>query len=203
MNHAPAGVVRNISIVTANKRFMGFTFLLAVSLCFDTFAISVACARQCRHFRQKELLKFAVVFATMQSFFALAGWFAGENVVRYISHIDHWIASALLFFVAAKMFIAFLRREEFKFRTTSQKHTFFLAIATSIDALAVGISLPVFQIPLLQFIIVLFLITLFTVFFGVIMGNRLYRIVRLQIGELMGSLILSGLAIKVLLEHLS
>lgn len=182
---------------------MVLVLLLAISLCFDTFAISVACARQCKYYTFYDLSYFILVFAIIQPLFAIIGWLAGYNLLKFISYVDHWIASGLLFFVATKMLIAFFKKDDKKFSILTKKSVFLLALATSIDALAVGISLPILNIYVLPFIIVLFFMTAFAVFLGITIGKNLQKLIHEQIGELLGAIILLALAIKILVEHLN
>lgn len=182
---------------------MVLVFLLAISLCFDTFAVSVACAKQCKYYTFYDLFYFILVFAIIQPLFAIIGWLAGYNLLKFISYVDHWIASSLLIFIATKMLIAFFKKDEKKFSVLTKKNVFLLALATSVDSLAVGISLPILNIHLLPFIIVLFFVTAFAVLIGLTIGKNLQKLIHEQIGELFGAIILFALAIKILIEHLN
>lgn len=183
--------------------------LLAISLSFDTFAVSVSggiCLPNCcTRWKRVEIW---MSFAIFQTLFALIGLMLGESVIGIIGSLDHWIAFGLLVYLGGKMIKdAFSSQEEGEGECLDlmrRKTMVTMSIATSIDALAVGISLAMVELAVVKIVGGLGLIFLITALASII-GLRFGRFVGNRVGgkvAALGGLILISIGIKVLVEHL-
>ena len=178
--------------------------LLAIGLAMDSLAVSVtggALAQQrCGFYK---VFKVASVMALFQAGMTLIGFFAGKGFERYIEAFDHWVAFALLLYLGGKMIYDSTREEEeecrfdiFRWRTLCG-----LGVATSIDALAVGISLAIIKAPIVIQTVIIGLVTFTFAAFGVFFGNRVGGRINLKL-DLIGGIILIGIGTRILIEHL-
>jgi len=182
-------------------------WLLAIALAMDCFAVSVTSGLILKRIRPYPMLTMALLFGLFQALMPLLGWLSTRFFHDYIQHIDHWIAFVLLAFIGGRMFWEGCRgSQESHFDPTHLPVVLGLAVATSIDALAVGISfactgMTVFGdilTPILIIGLVSFLLSLVGSYVGVRLGRR-FRLPAGQIGG--GILILIG--IKILVQHLT
>ncbi len=188
---------------------MGFIefFLTGIGLSMDAFAVAICKGLGMRKVNYKQMLLIALFFGGFQALMPLLGWLLGRQFEQYITSVDHWIAFALLVLIGANML-----REARKGDDTTDAETVYdaplplgqlllMAIATSIDALAVGISFAFLGVNIWLAIAVIgtttFLISAAGVFIGNRFGNRYEK--RATIA---GGIILILLGIKILLEHL-
>ena len=183
--------------------------LLAISLSFDTFAVSVSggiCLPNCcTRWKRVEIW---MSFAIFQTLFALIGLMLGESVIGIIGSFDHWIAFGLLVYLGGKMIKdAFSSQEEGEGECLDlmrRKTMVTMSVATSIDALAVGISLAMVELAVVKIVGGLGLIFLITALASII-GLRFGRFIGNRVGgkvTALGGLILISIGIKVLVEHL-
>jgi putative Mn2+ efflux pump MntP len=181
-------------------------FLLAVSLCFDTLAVSIvggACLGRLTFGKVAKILLFMALF---QGGFTFAGWALGASVEQYIARYDHWVAFLLLAFIGGRMIVeSFSKKEETKqVDLLGTGHLILASAATSIDALAVGISLAIVGTAvgrMAYYCTVIALVTAAAAAIGIFGGDRLGRRLGSRI-NLLGGLILIGIGVKILLEHL-
>jgi putative Mn2+ efflux pump MntP len=135
----------------------------------------------------------------------LIGWFLGMQFEKYIAAFDHWVAFALLVFVGGKMIVEAVKAESTETDCSNDhldyKELFILAIATSIDALAVGISFAFLEARILTSVLIIGLTTFGLSYLGVALGNRFGSRFKGK-AELAGGIILILIGIKILLEHL-
>lgn len=180
--------------------------LLAVSLAIDCFTVSVTSGIILHRVRWGTTLKMAFFFGLFQALMPLFGWFGASRFNYLIEAYDHWIAFALLSFLGIRMIHAHFKSEETcSFDPTRLRIILTLAIATSIDALAVGISFAFtgigtineLYIPLLIIGFASFLLSIAGNMIGVFFGKRFHLRV-----EIFGGLVLVGIGIKILIEHL-
>lgn len=138
-----------------------------------------------------------------QGFMPLIGWLLGTTFAKEISSIDHWIAFVLLLFIGSKMvWEGFKGKENEKCIDFSNNKTLLiLALATSIDALAVGVSFAMLNIKIFFPIAIIAILTFIISFLGTVFGHKLGHKVNLRI-EIVGGLILIGVGTKILLEHI-
>lgn len=178
--------------------------LLAIALAMDCFAVSVSMGIVLRRFEWRPIMTASFLFGLFQGLMPIIGWLLCINLESYIKDFDHWIAFILLSFIGGKMLVeAFSGSEEQKVLNPHSLRTLFmLAIATSIDALAVGVSFSVLggNIYLSSAIIavVAFAFSVVGAIIGIKMGNFCGAK-----SEIIGGLILVGIGVKILVEHLS
>lgn len=180
-------------------------FLIAISLSFDTFAVSVSCGVIDNNIKFWPAVRIAFYFATFQALMPLLGYSIGSTLSSIISPIDHWVAFALLSIVGAKMLIeSFTRNFDNapSFNPHQLKIVLSLSLATSIDAFVVGISFAFFSINLILSLFIIGSVTFMLSMLGMLFGKKLGQHLGKKI-EFLGGLILITLGLKILLEHLS
>ena len=182
-------------------------FLLGIGLAMDAFAVSVCKGLGMRRLNKKQTLIIGLYFGGFQALMPLIGWLLGSQFQKYITSIDHWIAFILLSFIGGKMMIEAIR--EWNEEETvdvmdaplDHKNMLVLAVATSIDALAVGITFAFLDTPIIEAITIIGITTMVISIIGVVVGNFFgsrYKIT----AEFIGGLILVLLGLKILIEHL-
>lgn len=178
-------------------------FLIAAGLSMDAFAVSVCKGLATKKIEIRHFLLVGLWFGGFQALMPALGYFLGSGFEQYISHLDHWIAFILLALIGGNMIReAFSKNEEQHDASFSAKTMFIMAVATSIDALAVGITfalLPDVNIAAaVSFIgIITFILSGVGLKIGNVFGTR-YK----AKAEFAGGLILVLMGIKILLEHL-
>jgi putative Mn2+ efflux pump MntP len=187
---------------------MNFFLVLAVALALamDAFAVSVGISLSLETITKQQTLRLASLFGFFQFVMPLVGWYAGQNIlVRYIEPFDHWVAFSLLVIIGGKMTYESFKRGEKNKNTMSDPtkglSLLLLSVATSIDALAVGLSLAALQVAILYPACIIGLVAFFMTILAVKIGPFFGRIIG-QRAELMGGLILILIGVKTLLEHL-
>lgn len=184
-------------------------WLLAVGLAMDCFAVSIVSGILLKRVRLRPMLVIAVSFGFFQALMPLLGWIGASFFSHLIEHIDHWIAFGILTFLGGRMIAESLKDEERKheYDPTSLKVVLALAVATSIDALAVGVSFAFLGITQYSAILspigiigfVSFALSLIGLMFGIRFGCGLARKLR---AEFWGGVILVIIGTKILIEHL-
>ena len=175
---------------------------IALGLSFDTFAVSLSYGVMQNKIFFKQAVRIAIVFAVFQGGLTIAGYFLGSIISEALKTADHWIALGLLGFLGAKMIIEGLRRSEDKEAKDYSKPVMLvtIAIGTSIDAFAVGVSFAFLDVKIwISGIIigaVTFLASMTAIRIGKSAGGRLGGKV-----EVIGGLILIAIGIKIFLEH--
>ena len=176
--------------------------MIAVALAMDAFAVAVASGITIKHLRVHHAFTIAASFGLFQAFMPLIGWLGGLGLRKCIGCADHWIAFGLLTAIGAKMIY-----ESFKMDAVEKKtdpldiHVLFvLSVATSLDALAAGISFAVLDVSIVTPVLVIGAITFALSFAGVWIGERFGHFFERRI-ELVAGLILIGIGIKILLSH--
>ncbi len=192
---------------------MSFLVLLltAVGLAADAFAVSVSKGLQMRHFRWAPSIVIALTFGAFQGVMPVIGWALGSAFSDAIVTVDHWIAFGLLLAIGVKML---WEARESGSRADAAAHIgagsvvvrkrelLTLGVATSIDALAVGVSFAFLDVSITQAAIVIGVITGVLSLVGVRLGHHAGR----HLGawaELLGGLVLIGIGVKILVEHLT
>ncbi len=181
-----------------------FTLLLtAFGLAADCFAVAVGSSIARSTLTRRQVTRAAFVFGVAQSAMTMFGWAAGREFVDIVSGYAHWAASSLLVMVGVHML-----REAYRFQDgpepgpdiTRGFRLALLAIATSIDALAVGLSLALLESGILVPATVIGVVAFFVTTAGFALGARLGKIAGKR-ARLVGGLILIGIAVNVVLEH--
>jgi len=169
----------------------------------DAVAVSISSGMRLNAIRFRDAAKIALFFGVFQALMPVLGWYAGSHIVRYISFYDHWIAFGLLAFVGFKMIWESFHADgqNSSVNPLDLKVLILLAIATSIDALAVGLGFAFLKVNIVSAVavigIITFVLSLIAVYFGKICSCRFGKRV-----ELIGGLLLIGIGLKILLQHL-
>ena len=177
--------------------------IIAVGLALDAFAVSIVSGTTYKQLKIKNAFRIAIFFGGFQAFMLLAGALAGLSLKKYMASYDHWIAFGLLSGVGGKMIYE-------SFKITSARKSFdpsnvfvllVLSVATSIDALVVGVTLSLLVASIAIAVIIIGLITFGLSYVGVWMGARLGHFFEDKI-KAIGGLVLIGFGIKILIGHL-
>lgn len=183
---------------------MGFVevLLIGIGLSMDAFSVSVCKGLIARKFSWKTALTCGLWFGFFQALMPLVGYFLGSQFEQYITAVDHWIAFGLLFLIGSNMIReAFSKEEESSDSSLDFKTMLLLAIATSIDALAVGISFACIQVKIWSSVLIIGLTTFAFSVLGVKIGN-VFGSKFEKSAEIIGGIILILIGLKILLEHL-
>lgn len=180
-------------------------FLIAVGLSADAFSVAVCKGLNMRKLNLKHAYIIAMFFGVFQAVMPLIGYFLGTSFSSYIESFDHWIAFALLAFIGGKMVIETIREkggeEEEKTDSLNIGELTVMAIATSIDALAVGITFAFLKVNIIPSVLLIGVTTFALSLGGVLIGNRFGAKYKSK-AELAGGIILILIGVKILLEHL-
>lgn len=189
---------------------MGITtiILTAFALSMDAFAVSVTKGITLRSINKKIAFKIAFFFGLFQGVMPLIGWFAGIRFESYIVSVDHWIAFFLLSFIGIKMIFDANEKDEtiaIETRNNSSysldnKELIVLSIATSIDALAIGVSFAFLNIDILPICLSIAIITFIVCFLGVIIGKKIGTVFK-NYAQIAGGIILILIGLNILNEH--
>lgn len=182
-------------------------FLLGVGLSMDAFAVSVCKGLGMKKPNKKQALIIGLYFGGFQALMPFVGWLLGSQFQKYITSIDHWIAFILLGFIGGKMMIEAVREwneeevVDVMDAPIDHKNMLVLAVATSIDALTVGITFAFLGTPIVEAITIIGITTMVISIAGVVVGNFFGSRYKSK-AEFIGGLILVLLGLKILLEHL-
>lgn len=178
--------------------------LLAVGLSMDALAVALCKGLAKRKPDPRQGVILSAYFGFFQAFMPLIGFFLGRQFERHITAVDHWIAFILLLLIGGKMILSFARGGSCDLEQengVSVKEYLTLAVATSIDALAVGITFAFLQVEIVPAVLIIGLTTWSLSLAGYLLGNRLGP----RFGgfaELGGGIVLILIGSKILLEHL-
>jgi manganese efflux pump family protein len=176
--------------------------LVAVGLAMDAFAVSIAKGLSIENHKRKNALIIASFFGVFQMIMPVIGWFAGIELEDLIKGIDHWIAFGLLVLIGSKMIHDSAKKDTSQGESNLRLHALLtLSIATSIDALMVGLSLAFLQTDILTPIVVIGIVTFSLSYVGFLFGNVLGNFLGSKI-KAVGGIILIAIGIRILLEHL-
>jgi putative Mn2+ efflux pump MntP len=177
--------------------------LIGIGLAADACAVSLSSGLVIRHIKLNKALKIALAFGTFQGIMPLIGWITGLTFRELIIQVDHWIAFALLAAIGGKMIYETCQEEETekKFNPLDNCTLLGLAIATSIDALAVGLSLSVLKISILSSAAIIGIITFGLSLISVYLGHKWGNLCKFKL-ELIGGVILIFIGSKILVTHL-
>ena len=175
---------------------------IALGLSFDTFAVSLSCGVVKYKILFREALKIAIIMALFQGGLTIAGYFLGSVVSQFFQAIDHWIALGLLALLGGKMIFEGLHKNLEKEPPDFNRLYIILTIAvgTSIDAFAVGISFALFDVRIWQSGIIIGAVTFLASMIAIRIGKSAGGKAGSKI-ELIGGLILIATGIKIFLEH--
>ncbi|NLF40733.1 manganese efflux pump [bacterium] len=176
---------------------------IALGLSMDAFAVSVSSGVTARRFHLRHGLLLGTFFGGFQALMPVVGWLAGIGLRSYITAFDHWIAFGLLAVIGGKMiYESFVLDEDGKHQgsATELATLLVLSIATSIDALAVGLSLCMLRVAIIKPAVVIGIVTFILSFTGVYVGVRVGHWFEKKI-EVAGGVILIVIGVKILLQH--
>jgi manganese efflux pump family protein len=177
--------------------------LLSIGLAADAFAVSISSGLFIKNIKINKALTIAIAFGIFQGLMPLLGWALAVGFQALIASVDHWIAFGLLSFLGIKMIReSFQEEEEKPFNPLDPQTLLVMSIATSIDALAAGVSLAVLQDPILSISATIGLVTFAFCFVGVYVGHHFGKAIASK-AEILGGLILIGIGSKILFEHLT
>lgn len=177
-------------------------FIIAVGLSMDAFAVSVAKGLSVERLRLRNVLSVSLWFGGFQGLMPVIGFYLGVSFASFVEHVDHWIAFILLGLIGANMMReAFSKKEknvspDFSFRTM-----LVMALATSIDALAVGVSFSFFNENIWATSLLIAVTTAIFSAIGIRVGNLFGSRLK-SLAEFIGGLILFLVGIKILVEHI-
>jgi putative Mn2+ efflux pump MntP len=177
--------------------------VIAVGLAMDAFSVSIAYGITTKSNGKTNAIKMASSFGAFQTFMPVLGWLMGVEILEIIAGFDHWLAFGLLALIGCKMI----------YEATSVEHQprgkrldfytlLILSVATSLDALAVGLSFALLKVSITMPIAIIGTITFTLSFLGATIGDKLGKAQSSKI-EVLGGLILIAIGIKILLEHMA
>ena len=176
--------------------------VIAIGLAMDAFAVSVCKGLSMKKIDWEKAIIIAVYFGAFQAIMPVFGYFLGSSFSIFVQKVDHWIAFILLSIIGANMVKESTDNEvEKRNDNVDFKTMVVLAIATSIDALAVGVTFAFFEVNILLAISIIGIITFILSIFGVIIGNKFGDKFQNK-AELTGGIILIIIGFKILIEHL-
>ncbi len=176
--------------------------LIGIGLAMDAFAVSICKGLSMKKFNWKKAIIIALYFGIFQALMPVLGYFLGSTFSSFVQSVDHWIAFILLAIIGANMIKDSMDDEEEKRNDrVDVKTMLLLAIATSIDALAIGVTFAFFEVNLWFSISIIGIITLVLSFLGVVIGNKFGDKFQNR-AELAGGIVLIIIGLKILLEHL-
>jgi putative Mn2+ efflux pump MntP len=178
--------------------------IIALGLSADCFAValSASCAKKSLTLWQG--LRVALSFGLFQAAMTVIGWLAGRTVIDFISGYDHWLAFGLLFFVGGRMIWESLHDKECKEAKTDITGWLYLltlSVATSLDALAVGLSFAFLEVNLTLASATIGVVACIITLLGFFAGKKLGALVGKR-AEIIGGIILIGIGIRILIDHL-
>lgn len=178
--------------------------LIAAGLSMDAFAASLCKGLSMGKLSLKNTLITALFFGGFQAAMPLLGWLLGKQFESYITAVDHWIAFGLLALIGGKMIFETLKKDEGSDRCEvglNIKHLTLIALATSIDALAVGVTFAFLRVSIAPSVLTIGLVTFALTLIGVIIGHKFGSKFKTK-AEFAGGIVLILIGTKILLEHL-
>ena len=176
--------------------------VIAAGLSMDAFAVSICKGLSVRRLRPRHNIICGVYFGGFQALMPVAGWLLGRQFESLIKSIDHWIAFALLVLIGANMIREAVKNEEENLNDSFSPKTMLpLAVATSIDALAAGVTFAFLDVAIVPAVSIIGVTTFIFSVAGVKIGNVFGAKYKSK-AELVGGIVLVAMGIKILIEHL-
>jgi putative Mn2+ efflux pump MntP len=177
--------------------------VIAVGLSMDAVAVSLAASASNRAQGTRAMFRLSFHFGLFQFLMPIVGWFLGMSVARYIGAVDHWVAFALLALVGSRMIWAAVSgAEEELARDPSRGTTLIvLSLATSIDALAIGLTLAMLGARIWYASLVIGVVTGCLSLLAILLGKRVGRAIGTRM-EAVGGVALIAIGVRILVEHL-
>lgn len=175
---------------------------IAVGLSMDSFGVSIVNGCTIKELDAKKIILIALSLSLFQAFMPVIGWLAGLSIERYIRELDHWVVFILLSFIGLKMIIEGVKKNNnCELSELKGKRLIGQSIATSIDAFAIGISFSLLQLSLVTPVLIIGAVTFGFSLIGLFLGKYFGKIFGKRV-DIAGGLILIGIGIKILYEHL-
>ncbi|MBQ6454878.1 MAG: manganese efflux pump [Eggerthellaceae bacterium] len=181
--------------------------LIDIGLSMDAFAVSLCKGLGMKRLDLRQAVIIGVFFGGFQALMPVVGWALGKQFESYITSIDHWIAFALLAFIGGKMIFDAARGDGYdelagkSMGKLDYKELFMLAVATSIDALAVGITFAFLQVNIIGAVSIIGITTFVLSVAGVAIGHLFGARFEKPAG-IIGGIVLILIGVRILLEHL-
>ncbi len=185
---------------------MNFFFVLGVALALsmDAFAVSIGLSLAPSGLTRSQTFRLAFHFGLFQFVMPVLGWAAGRSIIRLIESYDHWVAAGLLVFVGGKMIIESFHKEEHLERKTRDVtkglSLLVLSLATSLDALAVGLSFAALRVPIVYPAVIIGVVCFTITAIGTKVGPVFGKLAG-KWAEMAGGAVLILIAVKILLDH--
>jgi len=178
-------------------------FLIALGLAADAFAVSVAAGSTGSTRGRRSMLRLSFHFGLFQFLMPIIGWLAGLSIEHYVESFDHWIVFGLLTWVAVRMIQSARTNNEGVMQQDPSRGMMLvvLSVATSLDALAIGLSLALLQVSIWYPAVVIGVVTGATSFIGILLGQRFSKNFGRKAAE-MGGVLLILIGMRILLAHL-
>lgn len=183
---------------------IGELIIISLGLSMDAFAVAICKGLNMRKIDYGQTALIALFFGGFQALMPFIGWLLGKQFESYITSIDHWIAFALLGFIGGKMIYESFKNDDDALADVSKpdlRELTVLAIATSIDALAVGITFAFLKADIKISVLLIGVITFLLSAVGVFIGHKFGEKYKNK-AELAGGIILVLIGLKILAEHL-
>lgn len=178
--------------------------IIALGLSLDCFAISITGGIILKEKRLLRIIQFSLLFGAFHVIMPLLGWLLGFKLKEYIEDYDHWVAFVLLILIGVKMLYEGIKCK----KTDSDALTFSkllpllgLALASSIDALIVGVSLAVIDISIYSTAFIIGSVTMVVTFSGGVLGRRISKYIKFRM-DIVGGIVLILIGIKIIFEHM-
>ncbi len=178
--------------------------IIAIGLSADCFAVALGSSVSTKNPSKILALRVAIAFGLFQALMPAIGWLAGQTVVKFIADYDHFIAFALLAFVGSRMlWESFHHKEEHSKNTDISKWLVLLtlSIATSIDALAVGLSLAFLRMHIAAASITIGLVAFVITIIGFLLGEKVGKLIGRR-AEMVGGIVLIAIGLRILISHM-
>lgn len=176
-------------------------FLLAIGLCFDTFAVSVSSGLIRKEIIFWQAVRIAFFLAIFQAIMPVLGWLGGITIRNWIEPFDHWVALGILALLGGKMILESRKKSNDKnIDPLDIKVIISMALATSIDALAVGISFAIIEVNMFLAVIIIGSVTFIASMLGILFGKKTGSHFGQKM-EIIGGIILIIIGIKIVIEH--
>lgn len=180
------------------------TLILAFGMSMDAFAASIGKGATLHKPRFREALRTGLIFGVIEAITPLIGWSIGLFASQYIMEWDHWVAFGLLFILGARMIVEGVKNKPHE-QQQVKSHGFWVlvatAIATSLDAMAIGVGLAFLQVNIVHTAMAIGCATMIMATLGMMIGRYIGPLLGKR-AEILGGVVLIGIGVNILLEHL-
>jgi putative Mn2+ efflux pump MntP len=199
-----AGVVKFLPVGNDHTMQYLTSFFVALGLAMDAFAVSLGVGTCQKAGDSRSQFRLFFHFGVFQMGMTILGWMAGNTISKFIQDYDHWIAFALLLYVGINMIRSGVNEanESYPSNPSKGRLLVILCVATSLDALAVGISMAMLGTPVMLPAIIIGVVTSMLSAIGLRVGDNIGKSFGKRV-EIFGGLLLIGIGIKILVEHLA